>query len=115
MTVVAAELGVNALERGVTVSLGLLDTVGESSAIVHLGCWLKNSWCGLFGAFRGSTSQYLQNAIRGLASRTLVLDRDLEKGLYAPVTVVLLAPVVLGGVLALCRESGQRHQFHRNN
>jgi len=40
VTVVAAELGVNTLEGGVTVGLGLLDTVRDISA--------TRFWCGVW-------------------------------------------------------------------
>lgn len=41
VTVVAAELGVNTLEGGVTVGLGLLDTIREDISAIRF--WLK--WC----------------------------------------------------------------------
>lgn len=42
VTVVAAELGVNTLEGGVTVGLGLLDTVQGNISVIR-------SWCGAVG------------------------------------------------------------------
>jgi hypothetical protein len=124
--VVAAELGVNTLEGGVTVGLGLLDTVQRNRVsvlvmkpgVVDRGReksrkpWVVPNNCPNMVHFE---MQYSNPTARLRLStpppegcRLAMEYSDVGgvlvfKGGYAPVTVSLLAGVVLGGVLGLCK------------
>lgn len=105
---VAAELGVDTLERGVTLGLRLLDTVVEGDisglfwyCVVRVsprkGRSVLNAGVGL-----GSSPRIPQHPISNIIAPSFSQSRNQRK-IYAPVTVSLLAVVVLGRVLGLCR------------
>lgn len=82
VSVVPAELGVDTLQRGVTVRLRPLDTVAQ----------IRESVC-LY--FTTRPSHNLANRINSNCRRGLASD--------APVPVILAVPVVLRRVLRLCK------------
>lgn len=114
--VVAAELGVDTLERRVTEGLRLLDTVGWKDDISDLLCLFRGfkkkhnacrPWLEWF-IFSRDKKEPLN--IQTPTSQIPILPRakhpseskEKETVLYAPVTVSLLAVVVLRCVLGLC-------------